>query len=92
MKLTSVKAIYPKYKNVGTSGRTPLWLLVGMIATNTGITGYGYGGGGKASLPIINGHFEELLCNRDLNSVDDIRLYGKISTLKASPMEGRALR
>ena len=61
MKLTSVKAIYPKYKNVGTSWRTHLWQIVVKIETNTGITGYGYGGGGKASLPIINGHFAELL-------------------------------
>ena len=73
MKLTSVKAIYPKYKNVRTSWRTQLWQIVVKIETNTGISGYGYGGGGKASLPIINGHFAELLHNRDLNSVDDIK-------------------
>lgn len=42
------------------------------VETDGGITGFGYGGGGVASVEIINRHFRELLLDSPLNSPTDI--------------------
>ena len=72
MKIQSLKAVYPKYRNVVSSWRTHLWQIVVEVRTDTGVVGYGYGGGGLASLPIINGHFSEILTDMELNSPSDV--------------------
>ena len=72
MLIESVKAVYPNYANVVSSWRTHLWQIVVEVRTDTGIVGYGYGGGGLASLPIVNGHFQELLVGESLNSPEDV--------------------
>ena len=72
MQITSVKAVYPNYRNVASSWRTHLWQIVVEVRTDTGVTGYGYGGGGLASLPIVNGHFNELLSGATLESPEDV--------------------
>ncbi len=74
MKIESVKAVYPNYRNVVSSWRTHLWQIVVEVRTDTGAIGYGYGGGGLASLPIVNGHFRELLVGKSLDTPDDIQL------------------
>ena len=73
MKIESVKAVYPNYQNVVSSWRTHLWQIVVEVRTDTGVKGYGYGGGGLASLPIVNGHFSELLVGESLNSAEDVK-------------------
>ncbi len=72
MKIQSVKAIYPNYQNIASSWRTHLWQIVVEVRTDSGIVGYGYGGGGLASLPIVNGHFAELLIGCKLDSPENI--------------------
>tara|TARA_Y100000996_G_scaffold415527_1_gene410845 strand:+ start:1059 stop:2105 length:1047 start_codon:yes stop_codon:yes gene_type:complete len=72
MKITNIKAIYPKYKAIPPSWRTHLWQIVVKIETDIGIVGYGYGGGGKASVEVINHHFSEILVNQNVDTVDDI--------------------
>ena len=72
MKIASVKAVYPKYENTVPSWRTHLWQIVVRIETDTGQTGWGFGGGGKAAVEIVNGHFSEILVGRPLNSLSDI--------------------
>ena len=72
MKIASVKAVYPKYANTVPSWRTHLWQIVVRIETDTGQTGWGFGGGGKAAVEIVNGHFSEILVGRPLNSLSDI--------------------
>jgi L-alanine-DL-glutamate epimerase-like enolase superfamily enzyme len=72
VQIESVKAVYPKYENVVSSWRTHLWQIIVEIRTDCGIAGYGYGGGGLASLPIVNGHFNELLVGEDLSSPEDV--------------------
>ena len=72
MNVKSIKAVYPNYRNVVSSWRTHLWQIVVEVKTDTGATGYGYGGGGLASLPIVNGHFSELLAGAGLNSSEDV--------------------
>ena len=72
MRIESLKAVYPNYENVASSWRTHLWQIVVEARTDTGVVGYGYGGGGLASLPIVNGHFNELLVGKSLNSPEDV--------------------
>ena len=72
MKITSVKAFYPSYKNVAPSWRTHFWQIVVKIETDIGMTGYGYGGGGLAAVEVVNKHFSEILCLKEINETRDI--------------------
>jgi L-rhamnonate dehydratase len=72
LKITSVSAVYPKYKHTVPSWRTHLWQIVVRVETDTGQTGWGYGGGGKAAVEIVNGHFAEILVGKSVDSVADI--------------------
>ena len=72
MKITSVSAVYPRYENVVKSWRTNLWQIVVRVETDNGVTGFGYGGGGKAAVEVVNGHFAELLAGRTLDSPEEI--------------------
>ncbi|MEZ4684051.1 MAG: enolase C-terminal domain-like protein [Caldilineaceae bacterium] len=72
MKITNVRAIYPRYRQPLAGWRPHLWQIAVAIETDVGVTGWGYGGGGEAALPIINGHFRQLLQDRAINEVPDI--------------------
>lgn len=72
MKITDVRAVYPRYQHVTPSWRTHFWQIVVRVETDLGITGLGYGGGGVAGVEIVNRHFRELLQGRDINTVADI--------------------
>lgn len=74
MKITSVSALYPHYRNVVKSWRTNLWQIVVRVETDSGVTGYGYGGGGLAAVEVVNGHFAELLAGRSVDSTDQIAI------------------
>ena len=73
MKITDVKAIYPNYKNVVPSWRTHFWQIVVRVETDQGIVGLGYGGGGVASVEVVNKHFRELLLGKEINDTEDIK-------------------
>ena len=72
MKITDVKAVYPKYRNVPPSWRTNLWQIVVRVESDAGVVGYGYGGGGRAAVEVVNGHMRELLIGRTLEDTSDI--------------------
>lgn len=72
MKITDLKAVYPKYKPVAPGWRTHLWQIVVRVESDIGVVGYGYGGGGLASVEVVNGHLRELLMGVSLESVADI--------------------
>lgn len=75
MKITDISAVYPRYAAQHASNwRDRLWQIVVRVETDTGQTGYGYGGGGQASLPIVNGHYRELLVGTTLDSTEDIAI------------------
>lgn len=81
MKITAVSAVYPRYNNVVKSWRTNLWQIVVRVETDSGVTGYGYGGGGLASVEVVNGHFTELLVGRSVDSTTDIeKLWDELYT------------
>ena len=72
MKIAELDAVYPDYRHVPPSWRTKLWQIVVRVESDSGIVGYGYGGGGRAAVEVVNGHMRELLIGRALDSVDDI--------------------
>ena len=72
MKIKSVSAVYPNYQHTTPSWRTHLWQIVVRVETNTGQIGWGYGGGGKAAVAIVNGHFAEILVGKSFDSISDI--------------------
>ena len=73
MNITGVKAVYPKYQHVAPSWRTHFWQIVVRVESDRGVTGFGYGGGGVASVEVVNRHLRELLVGRRIDSVEDIR-------------------
>ncbi len=72
MRITDVKAVYPNYRHVVPSWRTHFWQIVVRVETDTGVAGFGYGGGGVAGVDIVNRHFRELMMGREVNDADDI--------------------
>ena len=74
MKITDVKAVFPDYKHVVPSWRTNFWQIVVRVESNVGVVGLGYGGGGIASVEIINRHLKEYVVGQEVNSVTDIAM------------------
>ena len=72
MKITDIKAVFPNYKHVVPSWRTNFWQIVVRVESNMGVIGFGYGGGGIASVEIINRHLKEYVVGQEVNSVNDI--------------------
>ena len=72
MKITSLEAVYPRYRHVPSSWRTHLWQTVVRVNTDVGVTGFGYGGGGVAAVEIVNRHMAELAIGARVDSVADI--------------------
>ncbi|MCY4416695.1 MAG: hypothetical protein OXE87_10370 [Chloroflexi bacterium] len=72
MKITDVRAVYPRYQHVVPSWRTHFWQIVVRVETDTGTVGLGYGGGGVAGVEIVNRHYRELLVGREVNTPKDI--------------------
>ncbi len=72
MRITDLSAAYPNYRNMPPSWRTHLWQIVVRVESDSGVVGYGYGGGGKAAVEVVNGHMRELLVCRALDEKDDI--------------------
>ena len=74
MKITEVKAVYPKWRRPSTGAwQSHFWQIAVRIDTDTGVTGYGYGGGGEPGATVINRHLRHHLLGRQVGSVDDIR-------------------
>ena len=73
MKITDVQAIYPNYEHVVPSWRTNFWQIVVKVQTDLGYVGFGYGGGGIASVAIINQHLKDILTDTVIDTVQDIQ-------------------
>ena len=80
MKITKIEAVYPSYKTSLAGWRPNLWQIIIKIHTDKNeVYGYGTGGGGKASIEIINGHLSNFLINKDINNLSDItNLFDKL--------------
>ena len=73
MKITDIQAIYPNYHYVVPSWRTHFWQISVRIKTDLGYIGLGCGGGGVASVSIINQHLKNILIGKDIETVEDIQ-------------------
>ncbi len=80
MKITKIEAVYPSYKESLRTWRPNLWQIVTKIHTDKkGVFGYGTGGGGNASIEVINGHLSNFLLNKEINNLSDINnLFDKL--------------
>ncbi|MDP7578400.1 MAG: enolase C-terminal domain-like protein [SAR202 cluster bacterium] len=94
MKITNVKAIYPRWQNLpprpGETAKTGVWQshfwqIVVRVDSDTGATGFGYGGGGIPGTIIVNEHLRELLIGRHVESIDDIREIWDMLYFKSIP-------
>ena len=72
MKVTSIKAIYPRYRHVPPSWRTHLWQIVVRVETDAGVVGFGSGGGGVPAVEVVNRHMAELVVGARVDSPADI--------------------
>ena len=91
MKITDVKAVYPRYQHLAPSWRTHFWQIVVRVDTDTGVTGYGYGGGGVAGVAVVNGHLRDLLIGREIESVADIQATYDVLYMESLPYGRKGL-
>ena len=74
MTITDVKAVYPNWRNRAQGGawQAHFWQIVVRIESDSGVVGYGYGGGGVAAVEVVNRHLGELLVGKSIDDVTDI--------------------
>ena len=72
MKIIDVRAVQPVAPNSPPDWRTSLGQFLVVIDTDDGLTGYGVGGGGLASVHIVRTELRKLLLGRDAESIDDL--------------------
>ena len=73
MKITNIEVKYPTYKDDLKDWRPKLWQIITKISTDKkNLFGFGTGGGGNASIEIINGHLGNLIINEEVNNKQDI--------------------
>ena len=74
MKITKIEVVYPSYKASLRTWRPNLWQIITRVHTdNSKIFGYGTGGGGLASVNVIKGHLSDLVINKNIESIEDIK-------------------
>lgn len=72
MKITEVKAVYPRYRAPPPAWRRHFWQIAVRVDTDLGISGWGYGGGGVAAVEVVNLHLREELVGCICDSPEDI--------------------
>ncbi len=72
MKITDVRAIQPVSPGAPPDWRTSLGQILVAIETDIGLTGYGVGGGGLASVLVVRSVLREVLLGRDPERIDDL--------------------
>ena len=69
MKITNVRAVQPDSPTAPQDWRTIVGQILIAVDTDTGLTGYGIGGGGVAGIHIVLGLFRDLLIDRDPSDI-----------------------
>ena len=86
MRITAVKAVYPKWRVLPAGAwQSHFWQIVVEVRADNGAVGYGYGGGGAPAVEIVNSHFRELLVGRPIDSAHDIGETWDLLYLKSLP-------
>ncbi len=89
MKITELRAFYPRYRVSPAAWRQHFWQIAVHVSTDSGIGGWGYGGGGVAAVEVVNLHLRDLLIGREIGDIEDIsRLWD--TQYKASLPYGRS--
>src|SRR6266566_9300924 len=71
MKITGLKAWQPPTPGSPPDWRTQLGQIIVEVQTESGLTGIGVGGGGAASIYVVNTVLKDLLIGRDASVVED---------------------
>jgi len=72
MVVTQIRAAQPLTPGAPNDWRTQLGQIVVEIQTDTGLSGYGVGGGGRASIHLIETVFSDLLLGQDPSDVESL--------------------
>ena len=73
MKITDVRAIYPNWKQLPQGvWQSAFWQIVVCVESDTGLRGYGYGGGEPGAM-VVNRHFKHVINGRKIDTVEHIR-------------------
>ncbi len=72
MKITNLRAIQPVAPNSPPDWRTSMGQILVAIDTDTGLTGYGVGGGGLAGMHVVRTVLRDLLLNRSPEPVESL--------------------
>ena len=73
MKITKIEVLYPSYKTSLKDWRPNLWQIITKIHTDKNkVIGYGTGGGGLASVNVINGHLSKIISKANIEKIEDI--------------------
>src|SRR5207244_3199314 len=77
MKITNVRSIQPVSPGSPPDWRTSLGQILVAIDTDTGLTGYGVGGGGLAGVHVVRSVLRDALLGRDPEPIEDLwrRMY-----------------
>ncbi len=74
MRIREVQAIYPRWTRTASDAwQSHFWQIAVRITSDTGVVGWGYGGGGTPAVQIINRHLSRFLIGCDIESTADIR-------------------
>jgi len=71
LKITAVRTLQPIAENSPPDWRTSLGQILVIIETDTGLTGYGVGGGGAAGMHVIDAVLADLLIGEDPDNIED---------------------
>lgn len=72
MKITNVRSVQPVAANSPPDWRTSLGQILVAIDTDTGLTGYGVGGGGLAGVLVVRSVLRDVTLGQDPERIDDL--------------------
>lgn len=72
MKITNVRAVQPETPDSPPDWRTSLGQFLVAVDTDSGLTGYGVGGGGLAGIHVVKTVLRDLLLGQDAEQVESI--------------------
>ncbi len=72
MRITNVRAVQPVAANSPPDWRTSLGQILVAVDTDSGLTGYGVGGGGFAGIHVVRTVLRDVLLNQDPDQIDDL--------------------
>ncbi len=89
MRIRAVQATYPRWtRPVSNAWQSHFWQIAVRVTSDTGLVGWGYGGGGEPAVQIINRHLSRFVVGCSIERIEDIRAVWQ-SLYRASLPYGR---